>query len=158
MKRINGATKIPPSSGESFWIMEERGWLGGGYTEFLEHAQLHTYYGVTSSMTSELMKAIVQENLGSHTEKELEKEALKDLIDLSQVWITNTSAPACYNLIPILTCAEAFGMHTEISLALFGNKQAEENLQILVTETRRWCRPSCRVSPSICTRAEEAFH
>ncbi|KAF6131060.1 hypothetical protein HJG60_007961 [Phyllostomus discolor] len=102
--------------------------LWGGYIEFLEPAQLHTYYGVISGMTTELMKAIVQENLGSHIEKELEKEALKDLINLSQVWITSASTPACYNLIPILTSAKAFRMHKEISIALFDNKQAEETL------------------------------
>lgn len=39
-------------------------------------------------MTTELMKVIAQENLGSHIEKELEKEALKSLIDPLQVWIT----------------------------------------------------------------------
>ncbi|XP_019508460.1 PREDICTED: putative malate dehydrogenase 1B, partial [Hipposideros armiger] len=64
-----------------------KGLLLGGYNEFLEHAQL--YYGVTSSMTTELMKVIAQENLATHIEKELEKEALKSLIDPLQVWITS---------------------------------------------------------------------
>lgn len=39
-------------------------------------------------MTTELMKAIAQENLEVHIQKELEKESLKDLIDPLQVWIT----------------------------------------------------------------------
>ncbi|KAM5265863.1 LOW QUALITY PROTEIN: putative malate dehydrogenase 1B [Hipposideros larvatus] len=131
-----------------------KGLLLGGYNEFLEHAQL--YYGVTSSMTTELMKAIAQENLVTHIEKELEKEALKGLIDPLQVWITSASAPACYNLIPILTSGEVFGTHTEISITLFDNKQAEEYLKILATETRDLVSPFLR-SVSVCTRVEEAF-
>nr|XP_019582465.1 PREDICTED: putative malate dehydrogenase 1B isoform X4 [Rhinolophus sinicus] len=131
-----------------------KGLLLGGYNEFLEHAQL--YYGVTSSMTTELMKVIAQENLGSHIEKELEKEALKSLIDPLQVWITSASAPACYNLIPILTSGEVFGMDTEISITLFDNKQAEEHLKILETETWDLVSPFLR-SVSVCTRVEEAF-
>lgn len=34
------------------------------------------------------MKAIAQENMGTHIENELKKEALKDLIDPLKVWIT----------------------------------------------------------------------
>ena len=79
--------------------MEERGLLWGGYTEFLEQAQLHTYYGVTSGMATELMKAIVQENLGSHIERELEK-VLKDLIDPSQVCIPRCLLPPATTSFP----------------------------------------------------------
>lgn len=39
-------------------------------------------------MTTELMKAIAQENLEAHNQKELEKESLKDLTEPLQVWIT----------------------------------------------------------------------
>uniref|UniRef100_A0A7N5K0B0 Putative malate dehydrogenase 1B n=1 Tax=Ailuropoda melanoleuca TaxID=9646 RepID=A0A7N5K0B0_AILME len=114
------------------------------------------YYGVTSSMTTELMKVIAQENLETHREKELEEETRKDLVHPLQVWITSASAPACYSLIPILTSGEVFGMHTEISLNLLDNKQTEENLHIIVTETRDLVAPLLR-SVSICTRVEDAF-
>ncbi|XP_058405683.1 putative malate dehydrogenase 1B isoform X2 [Diceros bicornis minor] len=131
-----------------------KGLLLGGYNEFLEHAQL--YYGVTSSMTTELMKAIAQENLETHIEKELEGEALKGLLSPLQVWITSASAPACYNLIPILTSGEVFGTHTEISITLFDQKEAEENLNMLMSEIRDLVSPFLR-SVSVCTRVEEAF-
>nr|XP_045724089.1 putative malate dehydrogenase 1B [Mirounga angustirostris] len=107
-------------------------------------------------MTTELMKIIAQENLETHIEKELEEEIRKDLIHPLQVWITSASVPACYNLIPILTSGEVFGMHTEISLNLFDNKQAEENLHVIVTETQDLVAPLLR-SISICTRVEDAF-
>ncbi|XP_035161349.1 putative malate dehydrogenase 1B isoform X3 [Callithrix jacchus] len=131
-----------------------KGLLLGGYNEFLEHAQL--YYNVTSSMTTELMKVIAQENLGTHMEKEQEEEALKTCVNSLQVWITSASAPACYNLIPILTSGEVFGMQTEISITLFDNKQAEEHLKSLVMETQDLVSPVLR-SISICTKVEEAF-
>ncbi|XP_008143512.1 putative malate dehydrogenase 1B [Eptesicus fuscus] len=131
-----------------------KGLLLGGYNEFLEHAQL--YYGVTSSMTTELMKAIAQENLEAHIQKELEKESLKDLVDPLQVWITSASAPTCYSLIPILTSGEVFGMHTEISIALLDNKQAEKTLHNLAMNAQDLVSPVLR-SISICTRVEEAF-
>ncbi|XP_003254038.2 putative malate dehydrogenase 1B isoform X2 [Nomascus leucogenys] len=131
-----------------------KGLLLGGYNEFLEHAQL--YYNVASSMTTELMMVIAQENLGAHIEKEQEEEALKTCINPLQVWITSASAPACYNLIPILTSGEVFGMHTEISITLFDNKQAEEHLKSLVVETQDLASPVLR-SVSICTKVEEAF-
>ncbi|XP_072598545.1 putative malate dehydrogenase 1B isoform X3 [Vulpes vulpes] len=114
------------------------------------------YHGVTSSMTTELMKIIAQENLETHIEKELEEEARKDLINPLQVWITSASVPACYNLIPILTSGEVFGMHTEISLNLFDNKEAEENLRSVVAETQDLVAPLLQ-SISICTRVEDAF-
>nr|XP_028686877.1 putative malate dehydrogenase 1B isoform X8 [Macaca mulatta] len=63
-----------------------KGLLLGGYNEFLEHAQL--YYDVTSSMTTELMMVIAQENLGAHIQKEQEEEGLKTCINPLQVWIT----------------------------------------------------------------------
>ncbi|XP_023066197.1 putative malate dehydrogenase 1B isoform X1 [Piliocolobus tephrosceles] len=131
-----------------------KGLLLGGYNEFLEHAQL--YYDVTSSMMTELMMVIAQENLGAHIEKEQEEEALKTCINPLQVWITSASAPACYNLISILTSGEVFGMHTEISITLFDNKQAEEYLKSLVVETQDLASPVLR-SVSICTKVEEAF-
>ncbi|XP_066201236.1 putative malate dehydrogenase 1B isoform X1 [Saccopteryx leptura] len=131
-----------------------KGLLLGGYNEFLEHAQL--YYGVTTNMTTELMKLIAQENLEAHIENKLEKETLKDLIDPLQVWITSASTPACYSLIPILTSGEVFGTHTEMSITLFDNKQAEENLQIIAADVQDLVPPLLR-SVSVCTRAEEAF-
>ncbi|XP_074255266.1 putative malate dehydrogenase 1B isoform X2 [Saimiri boliviensis] len=131
-----------------------KGLLLGGYNEFLEHAQL--YYDVTSSMTTELMKVIAQENLRTHIEKEQEEEALKTYVNPLQVWITSASTPACYNLIPILTSGEVFGMQTEISITLFDNKQAEEHLKSLVMETQDLVSPVLR-SISICTTVEEAF-
>lgn len=47
-------------------------------------------------------------------------------------------------------------MHTEISLNLLDNKQTEENLHMIVTETRDLVAPLLR-SVSICTRVEDAF-
>ncbi|XP_077010975.1 putative malate dehydrogenase 1B isoform X2 [Tamandua tetradactyla] len=132
-----------------------KGLLLGGYNEFLEHAQL--YYNVTSSMTSELMLIIAQENLEAHTEKELEEEALKGRINPLQVWISSASAPACYHLIPILTSGEVFGMETEISITLFDDRQMEENLKTIVMETYDLAAPLLR-SVSMCTKVEEAFH
>lgn len=131
-----------------------KGMLLGGYNEFLEHAQL--YYSVTSSMTTELMKTIAQENLETHVEKDLEGESLKGLLSPLQVWITSASAPACYNLIPILTSGEVFGTQTEISIVLFDSKDAEEKLHILASETHDLVSPFLR-SISVCTRVQEAF-
>nr|XP_023478265.1 putative malate dehydrogenase 1B isoform X2 [Equus caballus] len=131
-----------------------KGMLLGGYNEFLEHAQL--YYSVTSSMTTELMKTIAQENLETHVEKELEGESLKGLLSPLQVWITSASAPACYNLIPILTSGEVFGTQTELSIVLFDSKDAEEKLHILASETHDLVSPFLR-SISVCTRVQEAF-
>ncbi|XP_008586646.1 PREDICTED: putative malate dehydrogenase 1B isoform X1 [Galeopterus variegatus] len=128
--------------------------LLGGYNEFLEHAQL--YYNVTSSMTTQQMMVIAQENLGAHIENELQEEALKGFIHPLQVWITSAATPACYNLIPILTSGEVFGMHTEISITLFDSKQVEEHLKNLVMETQDLASPVLR-SVSICTNVEEAF-
>ncbi|XP_074255267.1 putative malate dehydrogenase 1B isoform X4 [Saimiri boliviensis] len=107
-------------------------------------------------MTTELMKVIAQENLRTHIEKEQEEEALKTYVNPLQVWITSASTPACYNLIPILTSGEVFGMQTEISITLFDNKQAEEHLKSLVMETQDLVSPVLR-SISICTTVEEAF-
>ncbi|XP_073074340.1 putative malate dehydrogenase 1B isoform X6 [Manis javanica] len=131
-----------------------KGLLLGGYNEFLEHAQL--YYRVAPSMTTELMKVVAQENLETHIAEELEEEDQKGLINPLQVWITSASTPACYNLIPILTSGEVFGMQTEISINLFDNKQAEEYLKLLLTETRDLVSPLLR-SVSFCTRVEDAF-
>lgn len=55
-----------------------------------------------------------------------------------------------------MTSGEVFGMHTEISLNLLGNKQAEEDLHIIVTETRDLVAPLLR-NISICTQVEDAF-
>uniref|UniRef100_A0A8D2ALR3 Putative malate dehydrogenase 1B n=1 Tax=Sciurus vulgaris TaxID=55149 RepID=A0A8D2ALR3_SCIVU len=132
-----------------------KGLLLGGYNEFLEHAQL--YYDVTSSMMTELMMVIAQENLEAHIEKELEKEAQKDLISPLQVWITSATSPACYNLLPILTSGEVFGMQTEISLTLFDKEQTEEHLRSLVMETEDLASPVLR-SVSSCTKVKHAFH
>lgn len=64
-----------------------KGLLLGGYSEFLEHAQL--YYGVTSSMTTDLMMLIAKENLEAHLKEEVEEKALKDLVSPLQVWIAS---------------------------------------------------------------------
>ncbi|KAM5156184.1 putative malate dehydrogenase 1B [Callospermophilus lateralis] len=132
-----------------------KGLLLGGYNEFLEHAQL--YYDVTSNMMTELMMVIAHENLEAHIEKELEKETQKDLISPLQVWITSATSPACYNLLPILTSGEVFGMQTEISLTLFDKEQSEELLKSLVMETQDLASPVLR-SVSSCTTEKYAFH
>ncbi|MEJ1271967.1 malate dehydrogenase 1B NAD (soluble) [Cricetulus griseus] len=131
-----------------------KGLLLGGYNEFLEHAQL--YYDVTSSMTTDMMMVIAQENLQTHIEKELEKESLKDIISPLQVWISSASTTACYHLIPLLINGEVFGMHTEISLNLFDRQQRENCLRSLVLEIEDLASPNLR-SVSVCTNAENAF-
>nr|XP_051704211.1 putative malate dehydrogenase 1B isoform X2 [Oryctolagus cuniculus] len=131
-----------------------KGLLLGGYNEFLEHAQL--YYGVTSSMSTQLMMVIAKENLKAHTEKEVEEKSLKDLVSPLQVWITSATTPACYHLIPMLTSGEVFGMQTEISLVLLGSKHVEERLKALVIEAEDLASPLLH-KVSICTKEEEAF-
>ncbi|XP_005397048.1 PREDICTED: putative malate dehydrogenase 1B isoform X2 [Chinchilla lanigera] len=131
-----------------------KGFLLGGYNEFLEHAQL--YYGVTSSMTTEMMMIIAQENLEAHREKQLRKESVKDLVSPLQVWITSASTPAGCNLIPILVSGDVFGEHTEMSLTLFDQQQAEEHLRSLAMETQDLASPLLR-SVAVCTREEGAF-
>ncbi|XP_070243772.1 putative malate dehydrogenase 1B isoform X4 [Bos mutus] len=108
-------------------------------------------------MTTELMKRVAQENLGTHIEKELEKESLKGLVNPLQVWITSASSLACYHLIPILTSGEVFGPQMEISINLFDNKHTEEKLISHKQEAEDLASP-CLQSVSICTQAEEAFH
>lgn len=51
-------------------------------------------------MTTELMMIIAQENMETHTEQELDKENLKDLISPLQVWITrwDSQTPAFMSL------------------------------------------------------------
>ncbi|CAO2624796.1 Putative malate dehydrogenase 1B, partial [Lemmus lemmus] len=131
-----------------------KGLLLGGYNEFLEHAQL--YYGVTSSMTTDLMMIIARENLEAHIEEELEKVTLKDLISPLQVWIASASNNACYHIIPLLISGEVFGTHTEISLTLFDREQRESYLESLVMEIEDLASPILR-SVSLCTNTEDAF-
>ncbi|XP_006862081.1 PREDICTED: putative malate dehydrogenase 1B [Chrysochloris asiatica] len=130
-----------------------KGTLLGGYNEFLEHAQL--YYGITSSMTTELMLTVAKENLESHMEKSLKEESLKELTSPLQVWITSASAPACYNLIPVLTSGEVFGIHTEISIILLDSKH-ENHLSTILLETQDLVSPLLQ-SITICTEVEKAF-
>ncbi|XP_059134768.1 putative malate dehydrogenase 1B isoform X1 [Peromyscus eremicus] len=131
-----------------------KGLLLGGYNEFLEHAQL--YYGVTSSMTTDLMMVIAKENLQAHIEEELEKETLKDLVSPLQVWIASASAHVCYHIIPLLASGEVFGMHTKISLTLFDREQMEDYLKTLAMEMEDLASPILH-SVSLCTNTEEAF-
>ncbi|XP_050010296.1 putative malate dehydrogenase 1B isoform X2 [Alexandromys fortis] len=131
-----------------------KGLLLGGYNEFLEHAQL--YYGVTSSMTTDLMMLIAKENLEAHIEEEVEKKTLKDLITPLQVWIASASNTACYHIIPILISGEVFGTHREISLTLFDREQMESHLESLVVEVEDLASPVLR-SVSLCTNTEDAF-
>nr|XP_048315156.1 putative malate dehydrogenase 1B isoform X1 [Myodes glareolus] len=131
-----------------------KGLLLGGYNEFLEHAQL--YYGVTSSMTTDLMMVIAKENLEAHVQEEVEKRTLKDLISPLQVWIASASNNACYHIIPILISGEVFGTHREISLTLFDREQMESYLESLVVEIKDLASPILR-SVSLCTNAEDAF-
>ncbi|XP_012859781.2 putative malate dehydrogenase 1B [Echinops telfairi] len=130
-----------------------KGMLLGGYNEFLEHAQL--YYGITSSMTSELMLIVAQENLEAHLGQELEKETLSELITPLQVWITSASAPACYSLIPLLASGEVFGMDAEISVSLLDTKQ-EACLEAVLMHSQDLAAPLLR-SIAICRQVEHAF-
>eukprot|EP00073_Rattus_norvegicus_P049639 XP_017451962.1 PREDICTED: putative malate dehydrogenase 1B isoform X5 [Rattus norvegicus] len=131
-----------------------KGLLLGGYNEFLEHAQL--YYGITSSMTTELMMIIAQENMETHTEQELDKENLKDLISPLQVWITSAGSRVCCHLIPLLLSGEVFGMQAEISLTLFDQEQRRECLSNIVMETENLASPVLR-TVSFCTTVKDAF-
>ncbi|MBZ3889815.1 Krueppel-like factor 7 [Sciurus carolinensis] len=69
----------------------------------------------------------------------------------------SATSPACYNLLPILTSGEVFGMQTEISLTLFDKEQTEEHLRSLVMETEDLASPVLR-SVSSCTEVKHAFH
>ncbi|XP_023565850.1 putative malate dehydrogenase 1B isoform X2 [Octodon degus] len=131
-----------------------KGSLLGGYNEFLEHAQL--YYGVTSSMSTEMMMVIAQENLEVHRERAQRKESVEDLVSPLRVWITSASTLTSCSLIPFLLSGDVFGRHTVMSLTLFNQQQAEENLQSLAMEVEDLASPLLR-SVAVCTRMEEAF-
>ncbi|KFQ25017.1 Putative malate dehydrogenase 1B, partial [Merops nubicus] len=103
-----------------------KGLLLGGVNEFLNYAQ--HYYGITSTMLTEEMSDIAEENLQAHIEAEKEEEESKSFIKPLQVWITSASAPICYHLIPLLLTGEVFGMTTKISLHLLDAEQFKEVL------------------------------
>ncbi|XP_075790478.1 putative malate dehydrogenase 1B isoform X1 [Pelodiscus sinensis] len=131
-----------------------KGLLLGGFNDFMEHAQ--HYYGITSDMLSEQMLRIGAENLNTHIEIEKEEEYLKSLINPLQVWISSASAPACYNLIPLLASGEVFGMATEISIHLLDSNHYKEILQGIVMEAQDLAFPLLR-SVSVHTELDDAF-
>ncbi|XP_013807644.1 putative malate dehydrogenase 1B [Apteryx mantelli] len=131
-----------------------KGLLLGGINDFLEYAQ--HYYGITSTMLSEEMLDIAEENLQAHIEIEKEEEEIKSLINPLQIWITSASAPTCYHLIPLLANGEVFGMTTEISIHLLDTDQFTEVLCGIVMEAEDMAFPLLR-SISKHTEIEEAF-
>ncbi|XP_074857630.1 putative malate dehydrogenase 1B [Carettochelys insculpta] len=131
-----------------------KGLLLGGFNDFMEHAQ--HYYGITSNMLSEQMLKIAVENLHTHIEIEKEEEYLKSLINPLHVWISSASAPACYNLIPLLASGEVFGMATEVSIHLLDSNLYEEILHGIVMEAQDLAFPLLR-SVSMHTKLDEAF-
>uniref|UniRef100_A0A674HZM6 Putative malate dehydrogenase 1B n=1 Tax=Terrapene triunguis TaxID=2587831 RepID=A0A674HZM6_9SAUR len=131
-----------------------KGLLLGGFNDFMEHAQ--HYYGITSDMLSEQMLRIAEENLQTHIEIEKEEEYIKSLIDPLQVWISSASAPACYNLIPLLANGEVFGMATEVSIHLLDSSHYKEILHGIVMEAQDLAFPLLR-SVSMHTELDDAF-
>uniref|UniRef100_A0A8C3SQ81 Putative malate dehydrogenase 1B n=1 Tax=Chelydra serpentina TaxID=8475 RepID=A0A8C3SQ81_CHESE len=131
-----------------------KGLLLGGYNDFMEHAQ--HYYGITSDMLSEQMLKIAEENLQTHIEIEKEEEYIKSLINPLQVWISSASAPACYNLIPLLANGEVFGMATEVSIHLLDSNHYKEILHGIVMEAQDLAFPLLR-SVSMHTELDDAF-
>ncbi|PKK22169.1 malate dehydrogenase 1B, NAD (soluble) [Columba livia] len=119
-----------------------KGLLLGGVNDFLEYAQ--HYYGVTSTMLSDEMLAIAEENLQAHIEIEKEEEEIKSLIKPLQIWITSASVPICYQLIPLLANGEVFGMTTEISIHLLDTDQFKEVLCGIVMEAEDMAFPLLR--------------
>uniref|UniRef100_A0A452HM93 Putative malate dehydrogenase 1B n=1 Tax=Gopherus agassizii TaxID=38772 RepID=A0A452HM93_9SAUR len=131
-----------------------KGLLLGGFNDFMEHAQ--HYYGITSDMLSEQMLRIAKENLQTHIEIEKEEEYIKSLINPLQVWISSASAPACYNLIPLLANGEVFGMATEVSIHLLDSSHYKEILHGIVMEAEDLAFPLLR-SVSMHTELDDAF-
>ncbi|XP_068804189.1 putative malate dehydrogenase 1B [Struthio camelus] len=131
-----------------------KGLLLGGVNDFLQYAQ--HYYGITSTMLSEEMLTIAEENLQTHIEIVKEEEEIRSLINPLQIWITSASAPTCYHLIPLLANGEVFGMTTEISIHLLDTDQFKEVLCGIVMEAEDLAFPLLR-SISKHTEIEEAF-
>ncbi|XP_048726407.2 putative malate dehydrogenase 1B isoform X2 [Caretta caretta] len=131
-----------------------KGLLLGGFNDFMEYAQ--HYYGITSDMLSEQMLRIAEENLQTHIEIEKEEEYIKSLIKPLQIWISSASAPACYNLIPLLANGEVFGMATEVSIHLLDSSHYKEILHGIVMEAQDLAFPLLR-SVSMHTELEDAF-
>ncbi|XP_074824118.1 putative malate dehydrogenase 1B isoform X5 [Natator depressus] len=114
------------------------------------------YYGITSDMLSEQMLRIAEENLQTHIEIEKEEEYIKSLIKPLQIWISSASAPACYNLIPLLANGEVFGMATEVSIHLLDSNHYKEILHGIVMEAQDLAFPLLR-SVSMHTELDDAF-
>ncbi|XP_043381100.1 putative malate dehydrogenase 1B isoform X1 [Chelonia mydas] len=131
-----------------------KGLLLGGFNDFMEHAQ--HYYGISSDMLSEQMLRIAEENLQTHIEIEKEEEYIKSLIKPLQIWISSASAPACYNLIPLLANGEVFGMATEVSIHLLDSSHYKEILHGIVMEAQDLAFPLLR-SVSMHTELDDAF-
>ncbi|XP_043381102.1 putative malate dehydrogenase 1B isoform X4 [Chelonia mydas] len=114
------------------------------------------YYGISSDMLSEQMLRIAEENLQTHIEIEKEEEYIKSLIKPLQIWISSASAPACYNLIPLLANGEVFGMATEVSIHLLDSSHYKEILHGIVMEAQDLAFPLLR-SVSMHTELDDAF-
>ncbi|EMP24311.1 Putative malate dehydrogenase 1B [Chelonia mydas] len=107
-------------------------------------------------MLSEQMLRIAEENLQTHIEIEKEEEYIKSLIKPLQIWISSASAPACYNLIPLLANGEVFGMATEVSIHLLDSSHYKEILHGIVMEAQDLAFPLLR-SVSMHTELDDAF-
>nr|XP_047903161.1 putative malate dehydrogenase 1B isoform X2 [Anser cygnoides] len=137
-----------------------KGLLLGGVNDFLEYAQ--HYYGITSTMLSEEMLDIAEENLQAHVETEKEEEEIRNLTNPLQIWITSlsegceqvsmsspdhlggknsASAPICYQLIPLLANGEVFGMTTEVSIHLLDTDEFKNVLCGIVMEVEDMAFP-----------------
>uniref|UniRef100_A0A8B9I9T0 Putative malate dehydrogenase 1B n=1 Tax=Anser brachyrhynchus TaxID=132585 RepID=A0A8B9I9T0_9AVES len=119
-----------------------KGLLLGGVNDFLEYAQ--HYYGITSTMLSEEMLDIAEENLQAHVETEKEEEEIRNLTNPLQIWITSASAPICYQLIPLLANGGVFGMTTEISIHLLDTDEFKNVLCGIVMEVEDMAFPLLR--------------
>ncbi|XP_043934183.1 putative malate dehydrogenase 1B isoform X1 [Protopterus annectens] len=131
-----------------------KGLLLGGFNEFLEHAQ--EYYGLSSSMLSELMLKIAKENLKTKLELIEEDQKYLSLINPMHIWISSASNVTAYNLIPLLTSGELFGSETEVSLHLLDSEEKEDLLNGLQLEAMDLASPLLR-SVTVHTNQSTAF-
>ncbi|XP_060638736.2 putative malate dehydrogenase 1B [Anolis sagrei] len=131
-----------------------KGLLLGGYNEFLEHAQ--HYYNISSDMRTAEMLLIGKENLQTRIIIDKEEEELKSLINPLHIWINSACVHICYQLIPLLTNGEIFGMENEVSIHLLDRSSYKDILEGIVMETQDLASPLLR-SVSLHTELDEAF-
>ncbi|KAK6181465.1 hypothetical protein SNE40_009309 [Patella caerulea] len=104
-----------------------KGVLIGGANEFQEY--VNGYYGIQSSMVSDDMRKIAEENSRVKAEVDAEETAFKAQSKPLHVCLSNANNPICYQMIKDLASGEAFGPSNEITLRLLDEN--EENAESL---------------------------